>query len=291
MSLHSANLQLEDQIAKLEGRPEQNRLAIAMIAVKKSVDDLMATYAADFQKMDKNIEDEVGLWQRLKDGAMAVALVLKEVSQGNMGDSGAGAWLAGNKQKIAALGELEAAQKKLGEAQIKLNEENEKDAEHTSDAWKVAAGAAAIAAGNVQTAADRAHEAVAAVKPDAHELLTALTKTAIDAKHEYLDLAEKIKTVGLETRKVSQEMANAAEREAEKDYKAEAAALEQSEKEKIAATKQGSQERIAAIDAALDEEASHGIQATNFYKSLLTQRIEAVKAEAAAEQKIIEEKH
>src|SRR5579862_3658493 len=56
--LEAANLQLEDQIRKLEGRPAVNTLAIAMKDVKKSVDELLATYATDFEKMDGVIEKQ-----------------------------------------------------------------------------------------------------------------------------------------------------------------------------------------------------------------------------------------
>jgi hypothetical protein len=53
--------------------------------------------------------------------------------------------------------------------------------------------------------------------------------------------------------------------------------LEQAEREKIEATQKGSAARIAALDAAIKEEESKGLQDTGFYRSLLSQRVEALR--------------
>jgi hypothetical protein len=63
------------------------------------------------------------------------------------------------------------------------------------------------------------------------------------------------------------------------------ASFEEQEKEKIAATRQGSEERIRIIDAAIKDEEAHGFQDTAFYKSLQVQRVQAVAARVAQEQK------
>jgi hypothetical protein len=63
------------------------------------------------------------------------------------------------------------------------------------------------------------------------------------------------------------------------------ASFEEQEKEKIAATRQGSEERIRIIDAAIKEEEAHGFQDTAFYKALQVQRVQAVQARIAQQQK------
>ncbi len=62
--------------------------------------------------------------------------------------------------------------------------------------------------------------------------------------------------------------------------------MEESEREKIEATARGSEARLAALDAALKEEQSRNLQATEHYRELLTQRAEAVRQEAEEEAKL-----
>lgn len=64
------NLKLEDQIAKLEGRPEINKLKIALIENENEVDSLAAHFATSFEKMDKDISTGTTFfgyfWQAMK---------------------------------------------------------------------------------------------------------------------------------------------------------------------------------------------------------------------------------
>jgi hypothetical protein len=68
-------------------------------------------------------------------------------------------------------------------------------------------------------------------------------------------------------------------------YQRDLTNLQQSEREKIEATQQGSEERLAAIDAALKEEESRNLEATAFFRELLTQRVQAARQAAQAEGK------
>jgi hypothetical protein len=63
-------------------------------------------------------------------------------------------------------------------------------------------------------------------------------------------------------------------------------ALEQGIREQIAATQQGSAERLAAIDAGIRMEEAHNQQDSNFYRELLTQRVQAARQEAEQEAQI-----
>ena len=206
LGLHAANLELEDQIRKLEGRPAVNGLLIAMINVKKSVDDLVTSYATDFQKMDTEVEKHTKFWVRLGgDIKAALAAATPELVLAGLEKS----WqeqVSGNYAVQESLKQVAAAQDKLDEARRKLAEI---DPTKDEDKWKAAAGAVAIAAGNVQSVADAARAAVHQVEPDATQLIGTLRDMAINATHEWQAMGEEIKKAGLEARKTNQEMANA----------------------------------------------------------------------------------
>jgi len=81
----------------------------------------------------------------------------------------------------------------------------------------------------------------------------------------------------------NKEAATESEKAWQAAYKEAVSQLTESERLKIDATDVGTRARVAAIDAAIKEENSKGLQETDFYRSLLTQREEAVKAELRAE--------
>jgi hypothetical protein len=80
-----------------------------------------------------------------------------------------------------------------------------------------------------------------------------------------------------------------AERAWDEAYKAAVSKLQENERQKIDATHKGSQQRLAAIDAAIKEENGKGLQATEFYKSLLTDRVNLIR-QMAEEQEAITQK-
>lgn len=204
--LKAANLQLEDQIRKLEGRPAVNTLVIAMMAVKKNVDDLAAAYANDFQKMDKTVEEHLGFWEALKRNAIELALVFDEVISAGIGTHGETAKrVQGDNEEVAALKVLITAQEQLQKVRAELSET---DPSKDIDKWRLVAGAAATAAGHVQAAADAAIAAVKKVEPNATELLAVLADKATTAKGEWQSMAEKIKEAGAAASKAIHEMAN-----------------------------------------------------------------------------------
>ena len=65
--------------------------------------------------------------------------------------------------------------------------------------------------------------------------------------------------------------------------------FEQGEKEKIEATRQGSAARVAAISDAIQEAEARQLQDTQFYRELLTQRVQATRQETDEEAKLREE--
>src|SRR5665213_658818 len=55
-SMELTNLKLDDQIAKLEGRPGKNKLAEALLESSIAADNLATTFADSFQNIDEQIE-------------------------------------------------------------------------------------------------------------------------------------------------------------------------------------------------------------------------------------------
>jgi hypothetical protein len=133
------------------------------------------------------------------------------------------------------------------------------------------------------------------------EDLVAVLNAQANAQKEIADIASQNKA------NKTTEAANKAAEDADRIFKAQAeaqkraddqedkeeddrrnkfiASFEEQEKEKIAATRQGSQERIQIIDAAIKDEEAHGFQDTAFYKSLQVQKVQAVQARIAQQQK------
>jgi len=71
-SLQIENLNLEDTIAKLEGHPEPNKLAIELLRAKTNADELQTSLENDVDKMQKLAEDgTVGLWSALFSGTVS----------------------------------------------------------------------------------------------------------------------------------------------------------------------------------------------------------------------------
>jgi len=68
-AMQLSNLQLEDQIAKLEGRPAQNRLSIALIEAANSAIDLANNLEVAIQKEEQLLRDKaIGIWESLVTG-------------------------------------------------------------------------------------------------------------------------------------------------------------------------------------------------------------------------------
>jgi|HubBroStandDraft_5_1064220.scaffolds.fasta_scaffold16396_2 hypothetical protein len=96
-----------------------------------------------------------------------------------------------------------------------------------------------------------------------------------------------------ESDKAARKMAQAQQKEIgdaqkvwEENYSRALSDLQESERQKIDATQQGSAARLAAIDSAIKEENAKGLQETQFYKGLLTQRVQDARQMAEEQAKI-----
>ena len=92
--LELENLKIEDQIAKLEGRPSKNRLAEVLLEAKIKADNLAASLGDVQKKSEEAVEGALGFWGRLKrefgsvhDAAQTVLSKLDKITAGNSSDS------------------------------------------------------------------------------------------------------------------------------------------------------------------------------------------------------------
>jgi len=120
LALKDANLRIEDQIRKLEGRPEQNQLAIALNEVKIAADNLAMSFVGDFAKMDVELEKQTGFWKTLESNALAaLAAAVPELV--------AAKWIKSSQDQVAAnsliqtsIEQVTSAQQHFAEASRKL---------------------------------------------------------------------------------------------------------------------------------------------------------------------------
>ena len=137
-SMQLANLKLDDQIAKLEGRPTVNKLKEAFLESSIAVDKLEESLSAQFEKMNTAIEKTTGFfhkfWEDLKAAAFTKGFDLIDVGKatgetrsaleavqaqmGKIRDLEADLASAGNEeQKKAVLAKLAVAYTLLGNEQ------------------------------------------------------------------------------------------------------------------------------------------------------------------------------
>lgn len=116
--------------------------------------------------------------------------------------------------------------------------------------------------------------------------IAALDKYSKDYTNELKALNDKsLEIKAAYAAKVTEETARTSVEVAQRDLQA----LQQGEREKIEATQQGTAQRLQAIDAAIKEEQSKNLTLTEFYRNLLTQRVQAQRQEALEEAKLREE--
>jgi hypothetical protein len=300
-SMELSNLKLDDQIARLEGRPEKNKLKEALIESGLAADALATTFSKDFEKVDAEIEVSTGFVGRFTKDMQSWSALLAA------GPSTIGAEfdrVVNGTNKVEAALALVHNQllliDKLRVAQAKATTEDEQVAavEALGRAYGVLGQLSGNAMKVVQTEAPKDAKAIGVLSGAVAEAAAAQKDFGLQAEN----IHKRVQVAALETSdaiskasdKAFTEQAKNAQKEAdfeqktwEAKYKEAVSALQESEKEKIAATLQGSQARLAAIDAAIKEEQSKGLQDTQFYKSLQTQKIQFTEAALAAEQKAV----
>jgi hypothetical protein len=81
-ALELTNLKLDDQIARLEHKAPKNYMAEALKETSIAVDQLAAKYASEFQKIDAEIDKNVGIMGRMKDAWTWMTTVQPVTSEG-----------------------------------------------------------------------------------------------------------------------------------------------------------------------------------------------------------------
>jgi hypothetical protein len=104
------------------------------------------------------------------------------------------------------------------------------------------------------------------------------------------------KTIDADQDKIYREQAQAQQKAIEEqdrldeeNYNRAVSEIQQNEREKIAATEKGTAARLAAIDAAIKEENAKGLQETQYYKSLLVDRVNTAREMADQEKRVKQE--
>ena len=192
LTLDNANMKLEDQIRIIEHGAAKNKLKIQMNEVKIEVDKLTDGFQTDFQKMDTEITKQDTLWHNVMDTVKKYgASVISAMSEGAVDaeQSGGNAAIAGYNKRKEAIDAANAAVIRLHEAEaIRADIDPKKDLA----GWEVATGKVATAAGEVQAAFDRAHDAVLAVDPTATVLADHFKQNALTGKAEWKSMTDEI---------------------------------------------------------------------------------------------------
>jgi hypothetical protein len=113
--------------------------------------------------------------------------------------------------------------------------------------------------------------------------ISALDRTGKDYQNQLKSLQDKTLEINQE---YATKTAGLKAKASTDEYNRDLRNLEQSEREKIEAADQGSAERLAAIDAAIKEEQTRGLEDTNYFRELLTSRVQAVRQEAEEESRL-----
>jgi len=218
VTLHSANLALADQISKLEGGPAKNAMAIAMDEIKVKTDELASAFASDFAKMDKVLEGQQTFWQGLKRNATEFLALLDEIGGGDEGTF---------TTKVGQNYAYEQSLKQVTAAEDNLNKKRQEQADidptKNYDAWRLAVGATATAAGQLAMQLDGAYAAA---------------KTAGAGREELNKIAEGASHAKTEARAMAEELTNASERRKKVEVEATVEALAAHEKRVAAAKKE-----------------------------------------------------
>lgn len=120
-SLQLTNLKLDDQIAKLEHKPTHNYLKEAFIESANAMDKLAERFAANFQKMNTDLTESTGLWQRFKSA----------ISDSGGSMAGLASAIAGNVLQVDAVKKVQQAMLDVEAARRKMA-----DAPAGSDEWR-----------------------------------------------------------------------------------------------------------------------------------------------------------
>jgi len=210
----------------------------------------------DALKAQQGIEEKVGALKKLE-GENATKTVGKEIGkeQSEAAKQAAEHTLKMGELSVAA--EREAANVRLSIARAGVQEKLASDIQLANEEYQI------------QQQANQ-------------QRIAALDKGGKDYQNQLKGLHNKEEELTAEhANRLAQLQGKAQEDQARKDL----TDFEQSEKEKINATQQGSAERLAATEAAIQDEQSRNLQDTNFYRELLTQRVELIRKAAEDEAK------
>jgi hypothetical protein len=181
--LEATNLKLDDQIGKIEGRPAQNKLAIALLDAKVRADELAASLATVLEKGDEALAGEQTAWASFGDTIRVVWEDLKD-----------GTPLANNaavmKKSQSAVEELRTAMQNVQYARERMSEPSANEAER-----KAAVADYTHELQNLKEKADTAVAVLSGSPGDWSKSLHAAREASIEATSGLEQMAEQAKNL------------------------------------------------------------------------------------------------
>lgn len=240
-SLELSNLKLDDQIAKLENRPQANRLREALIETSIAADQLAAAFSKDFEKMTEQINAATSLTAQFSQGMASV------FRSGLTGDA-VGALGAGLAAGITGIQAVKDSLSQVEEKLLEINKLRIEQANAKTEEQQIAANhALAEGYGVLAQTSNNALGIVRLNAPDNIKLITELSATVINATAAQKDF-------GLQSENVYKRLRVAADESA----KEQAAALQKKDKEVI----QSINERLAEEQKLYKKETDASLKST-----------------------------
>jgi hypothetical protein len=221
-------------------------------------------------------ENEMSAQQALVDALTAQAGVAERIHAISSTDKNNATKSTGNEmsaQRAAAAKEAADHTSKMGELALAA----EKEQAEVSATIHAASIGARLAAD-----IDLADKEAAIQQQQNQALIAGLDKSGKDYNNQLQGLRDK--AVEIEAQHANAVAALRGKASVEQ-YQKDIADMQTGEREKINATEQGSSERLAAIDAAIKEEASKGLEATEHYREMLTERVQVARQLGAEQAK------
>lgn len=209
-SLELANLKLDDQISKLEKRPDRNKLQEALLEASIAADHLAASFSKDFEKMTEEIEAATTLTAQFSQG-------LSSVGRSGLGGDVIGSLLSGFASGAAGIVAVKDALTAVDEKLLEINKLRVEQANAKSEEEQIAAAKAlAEAYGTLAQTSQKALSVVQFAAPDNVKLITQLSSTIVSATAAQKDFGLESENVQKRVRLAALQTADDADKAAKK---------------------------------------------------------------------------
>jgi hypothetical protein len=186
-SMEIANLRLDDQIAKLEGRPNINRLKEALLESGIAADGLATRFAADFEKISEASTDATTTWAQFVQTLYQAGRVL-DAGWGHIGEE--------YQKSAEGVDAVKNALKLVNEQMLAINKlRADQAAAKTEDEQVAAANALAAAYGELARISKNALTTVQYEAPKSTKTILELSGAIVSATAAQKDFGEQAENV------------------------------------------------------------------------------------------------